>query len=408
MPPDRRTWLVSLFFGMGSSPTGALVESLAVGLHQRGDPVEVLAGRSAYNAAAVGDKPRFAGTVHRLWSGPANPTGLKGRLFSWAAYYLSVCAFIFTRRLPPRVVLVTTPPFLLAAFAVRNALARRPARLVLWNQDTYPEVLAAVGLLKPRSLSYRALLALQKFATRRADQAVALDRAMARILQGHGARRVAIVPNWEMPREGDDAPPPEDIARRIAEARYGWRYLVLYTGNYGWGHDLSSLFDTLRQHPEQRDFFFLFVGGGEKWADLVRLRDSGTLPCLAIFPYVPKACLPAVLQAADFGLVALEQSCVGLMSPSKIHAYLAQGKPLLYLGPPGSNVADAIDQYGCGLRVDERDAAGLARALAALADGSFDHATARAAALRASAERYTEAVGLRDLLGRIDDTGRPG
>jgi hypothetical protein len=146
---------------------------------------------------------------------------------------------------------------------LRNLLAHRPAELILWNQDTYPEVLAAVGLLRGRSAAYRALAALQRWMTARVPKAIALDRAMADILAAHGSRRTVIIPNWEVPGGADDGRPPDELAGRIAAARQAYRFIALYTGNYGWGHDLSALFDWLKNNPGQRDFFFLFVGGGE-------------------------------------------------------------------------------------------------------------------------------------------------
>src|SRR5262249_7239606 len=138
------------------------------------------------------------------------------------------------------------------------------------------------------------------------------------------------------------------------------------------------------------------VGGGEKWTELRTLRNHGAP--VAAFPYLPKDQVFALLGLADAGLVALEKPCVGLMSPSKIHGYLLCGRPLLYLGPPGSNVADAIEQYQCGWQVDEKDGMALARCLDALAADGAALRAASAGALRAAAERYSEVVAVRDLM----------
>lgn len=403
MARDNRIWLVNLFFGAGAAPTGALAESVAVGLQERGYRVEVLTGRAAYNAAAVGGGRRFSGVVHHLHSGPADASGFFGRLFSWLAFYLGALWFAFTRVPPRRVLIMTTPPFLHGVFVLRNLLARRPSELILWNQDTYPQVLAAVGLLRASSAAYRALAALQRWMTSRTPKVIALDRAMARIMAAHGSRRTVIIPNWAISWGTDDGRPPDELAGPIASARQAYRFVVLYTGNYGWGHDLSALFGYLKNNPGQRDFFFLFVGGGEKWPELEKLRAADGLDCVRVHPYVPKSRFPALIRAADFGLVALERGCVGLMSPSKIHEYLALGKPLIYVGPTGSNVADAIEQFGCGVRADEKDPEGLARCLGAIAAGTFDYAAASRNAARAGASRYAEPVALGDLLGFIEE-----
>src|SRR5262249_5035780 len=161
--------------------------------------------------------------------------------------------------------------------------------------------------------------------------------AMGEILRGHGAREVYVVPNWEAETPDEEPGAPDEMDEVVRAARSRYRYLVLYTGNYGWGHDLSALAEYLRARPAPRGFFFLVVGGGEKWRELERWNQEGVAG-LAVRPYVPKARAARLIGQADFGLVALERSCVGLMSPSKIHGYLVRGKPLLYLGAAGSNV----------------------------------------------------------------------
>ena len=235
------------------------------------------------------------------------------------------------------------------------------------------------------------------------SKAIALDGAMARILQSHGSRRTAVIPNWAVLGADGDGEPHDELAAAIAAARQTYRFLVLYTGNYGWGHDLGALLDYLKNNPGQRDFFFLFVGGGEKWPELTKFREVHGPGCMAVHPYVPNSRFPALMRAADFGLVALERGCVGLMSPSKIHGYLALGKPLIYLGPPGSNVAEAIEQFGCGVRADEADAAGLADLLHEIAAGTFDYGAACRNAARAGAARYSEPVAVRAILGFIEE-----
>jgi colanic acid biosynthesis glycosyl transferase WcaI len=390
--PGNRIWLVNLFLG-GTAPTGALMESVALELQRRGCQVEIVAGDAGYNRDAAEGGHRFSGTVHALHAGNAAAAGFKGRLRAWLLFYLDTLRFAFTRGLPDTVVVMTTPPYLPLIFVARNWLARRRAELVLWNQDTYPEVLASVGLVKAGSLPFAALSALQRFGVRRVDRTIVLDRAMKEILEHQGARQVRIIPNWELPGpplavEGALSPA---LQACLARARAGWKHLVLYTGNYGWGHDLEILFQHLRAHPEQRDFFFLFVGGGEKWAALDELQRQ--VSAVAAFPYVSRAALEVLRREADLGLVALEQSCVGLMSPSKIHGYLLAGKPLLYLGPAGSNVADAIDDFQCGFRVAERDPAALSDCLARIARGEVDLAALGARARQAAAARYVEEVG---------------
>jgi hypothetical protein len=229
------------------------------------------------------------------------------------------------------------------------------------------------------------------------NKVIVLDQAMRAILESHGGRDVRVIPNWEIPLPVDEALQSRDLIRCIEDAKAKYRYLVLYTGNYGWGHDITILFDWLREHPQQRDFFFLFVGGGEKWQDLFTFRAR--FPnCVGVFPYIPKTQMRSLLECADFGLVTLERSCVGLMSPSKIHGYLMSGKPLIHLGSAGSNVADAIAEFDCGIRIDEHDVLGLKGGFERITAGDFDYAAAARNASHAAMSKHAENVGVRDLI----------
>lgn len=400
--PSRKIWLVNLFFGTGPAPTGVLLESVARALQDRGWRVEVIAGRAAYNTGAASKAGRFKGRVHWRYVGSGQASGLFGRLVCWVAFYIGAAWFAFSRRLPDKVLIMTTPPLLHAVFVLRNLFARRKTELVLWNQDTYPEILAAVDLLRPSSLAYRGLLAAQRWSTSRVLRVVVLDGGMEDLLRGHGAKRIDTIPNWEIEQGQPSASDEDPLVKRMREARARYRYAVLYSGNYGWGHNLGVLWEYLRREPRQRLFFFLFVGGGEKWGDLQRIREELDLDCLEATPYVPKSRMPGLIQAADFGLVALERACVGLMSPSKIHGYLACGKPLLYLGPPRSNVAEAIANFCCGMQAAEDDLEGWLGCVERIRSGAFDYDTAARNAARAARSRYIEAVGVRDLIAVLE------
>jgi glycosyltransferase involved in cell wall biosynthesis len=388
--------LVGLFFGIGVAPTGPLLESVAKELVKRGHRVEVLTGDVEYNRGGATAKNALDVDVHTLGSGSGEAAGFRGRFVSWLKFYLACAWFAAIHPVPAKTVIMTTPPYLHIIFVVRNWFAGRPSQLVLWNQDTYPEILASVGIVRPGSLTFKILAFAQRFGTRRADKTIVLDAAMKRILEKHGAKQIRIIPNWEH-TPGDTASIESvELLQAIRDAKSKFRYLVLYTGNYGWGHDLRILFDYLCSRDE-RDFFFLFVGGGEKWQRLADFQDRQRLSSLGIFPYVPKIQIASLLEYADFGLVALEEACVGLMSPSKIHGYLACGKPLIYVGPDGSNVSEAIRNYDCGFRVGEKDLPGFERCLARIADGEIDYSLLSNNARRGAQERYAEPVGARDV-----------
>ncbi len=405
LPNRGSIWLVNLFFGAGPAPTGNLADSLAHHLQQADFHVEVITGKSQYHAMDSGAAPRFSGRIHRLYSSNAAATGVLGRFLCWMSFYLAVFFFALFRKWPDRIVIMTTPPFLHAVFVAIRKFRGWRTRLYLWNQDTYPEVLDAVGLLRRRSLLYRLVNRIQCWATSRVDRVFVLDEAMRRILHNHGAADIRITPNWQTDDSSATRVWDDELQALVSRARASYRFLVLYTGNFGWGHDLRILFEYLRAQPTQRDFFFLFVGGGEKWDRVAEIVQQG-VPGIGIHSYVAKSRLDDLIGFADFGLVALEAQCAGMLSPSKIHGYLWHAVPLLYLGPETSNVAEAIDDFRCGFRIPENDSNCLQSVLATIAATGFKRHDYAMAAKRASDERYSELVAVKRMIGAITDSSR--
>jgi glycosyltransferase involved in cell wall biosynthesis len=87
--------------------------------------------------------------------------------------------------------------------------------------------------------------------------------------------------------------------------------------------------------------------------------------------YVDKADTPSVLACGDAALITLRDSMLGVMSPSKMHAALAMGLPILYVGPAGGNVHEAIEKHGCGISLRHGDVGGVVRFLDRLRDEEY-------------------------------------
>lgn len=392
----RRIWLVNLFFGPGLAPTGVLLESLAVDLERQGWRVEVLAGTAEYRTEATGEVSRFAGKVHRFRC-RSKRTGLWGKFWTWIWFYLKVVWFTFWRRMPDVIVVQTTPPFLHTIFAIRSLFTWRRPKLILWNQDTYPETLVATEILHEKSFAYRLLKWVARWSGRRVSKAVALDGAMVNWLRGQGINDVRVIPNWDVPKGNVGAAStsvPNPLPDELSKSGDGFQCKIAYTGNLGFGHDLTPLWDYITRNPTQTNYLFLFVGEGDRTADLKELVRRNGWQCVKFWPYLPASEFHSLLNWADCGLVALEISCLGLMSPSKMHAWLGAGKPVLYLGPEGSNVTDTVRAYDCGFIVDPRDPRGFDLVADTILESLSNPAEMGERAKRAWRERHTAEVGL--------------
>ncbi len=432
----RRITLVNQFYPPDLSPTAHLTASLAEHLAGRGDIVTVLTGGEGYVAPRSGRRGRDGAGVRvvHLWTPALGKGSIAKRLSDYASFLAGATVRLLAMRRQDVVVSLTTPPFVLVA-AVAHGLLHRRTRVVLWSMDCYPDVIERLGsrtgggpvvhvgrrsagqavrdgarrLLRPvASLRRggpisRVLRAVNRLAFRRLDHVVALDEAMADLLRdGYGTTgpdgtsrpALSIIPNWERADAFPALPRPAAWAGYDDPALAG-RFVVLYLGNLGYGHHVETAVTAAAAIEPDEDVAWLFIGGGARWEQLTGLAaTAGAADRVVRRGYVPKEETPAVMGGAGCALILLADEAKGLMSPSKLHANLAAGLPILYVGPEGTNVDAAIARFGCGVSVRNADVAGLVAAVRRLRDDTPWRDELAAAARRAFDEAYCDRAAL--------------
>lgn len=194
---------------------------------------------------------------------------------------------------------------------------------------------------------------------------VAVDAAMLdRVRTGYardGAPEGSVIPTWEPIALFPEAASPERWTG-YEEPDLAGRFIVLHLGNLGFGHRTDTIARTAAAFADE-DVTFLFVGGGARFAELADEARRQGVRNIRFRGYVPKDLTPAVLAGADAALISLDDRSIGIMSPSKMNGSLAMGVPVLYAGPEGTNVDEAITTYDCGFSLRQGDVAGLVAAI---------------------------------------------
>lgn len=378
-----RLTLVNQYYAPDISPTAQLAASLAEHRADAGDEVTVITGRAGYleglspaGALRVGPGLR----VRRAWTPDLGKSSALRRVVGYLAFLVGATARLLVLRRQDVIVSMTTPPFVVVT-AVLHKLLHPRTRVVLWSMDVYPDAAERFGELRSHGRVSQALRALNRWIFRRLDHVVCLDGAMCELLSsqyaaGDGEPPHSVVPNWEratlFPPAGRTAPWPG-----YADLDARGRVVVLYLGNTGVGHRFHTMLDAAERLTDEA--LFLFMGGGARWDELrgeVRRRALGNVVTQG---YVAKEETPGVMAGADLALITLDERSLGVMSPSKLHANLAAGLPVLYVGPRGSNVDEAIARFDCGASLREGDVDGLVEAVRRLRGDEAARSRARTA-----------------------------
>jgi len=357
-----RLTILNQFYIPDLAPTGHMAASLAERRAELGDDVTVITSSGGYvseSATASGSKstnPR----VYRLWTPRLGKSTALARIVDYVFFY--ILATIRSITLPKQDVIIslTTPPFI-AWTAIFHKLIHRSTKVLLWNMDCYPEIAERASVIEKGGFISRVFRRVNHGLFRRLDQLVCLDGAMLDLLTSQyvSAKHTlatCVIPNWEKASQfpPDLAPDPWDVAANTVTDDF----VILYLGNAGFGHRFETIIAAAKRLVDE-PVAFLFIGGGEKWAWIEKEKNANNLQNILLFPYIPKELTPSALAMADCTLITMNESALGVISPSKLHAYMAMSLPTLYIGPEGSNVDEAIERFDAGASLRHGDVDGV-------------------------------------------------
>ena len=333
--------------------TGILLSELAPALARRGWEVEVVtSGRPEADEPKADEPP---GVRVRRVRPARRPRSVWRRGLSTGPLVLRLLAAAGRSGPADAVVLAADPPLL---FLAQRWIRRRTGAAVLhWAHDLYPDVALALGVRVP---AHRALAALARRALRRCDAVVAIGRDVARRIRAAGvaADRVTVIPNWAT---GPAQPGGRDSAVRQSLG-LGDAFVVMYAGTLGRAHPFDAVLEAAAEWQQtDPDVVVVVVGGGVCRPDVEAAAQRRGLGNVRFVPPVASAALGDTLRAADLHLVTMDPHTEGMLVPSKTYGALAAGRPVLFLGPAGSEVALMLSEHSVGTVLDATDGAALAQ-----------------------------------------------
>jgi glycosyltransferase involved in cell wall biosynthesis len=385
------------YFSPDISSVSQVISQIAFSLAAAGEKVSVICSRNRYDGKRSSQLPsseQINGVdVTRCW-GPSfgRESSFLGRILDMGSFcILSALRGLFG---PPAdtLVFLTNPPF----YSLMGTLIRkfRGGRFVYILMDVYPDIMVRAGVLKEGGLAARILGGIARVPLRAADVVVVLGEDMKDVVIREGARpeKVVTIRNWADPEKV--FPVGHDVNRFRREWGLEGKFVVEYSGNLGVSHSFEDLLAVAEELADRDDIRFLFIGGGVRFREVEREVLRRGLRNVVMRPYQDSSDLAQSLSVGDLHYVSLRNGFEGLVVPSKAYGIMAAGRPMIYQGNEGGEIARMIAREQCGLIVSEGDRAKLREGILRLYRDREMAARMGMLARRALEDRYSATIGL--------------
>ncbi len=230
-------------------------------------------------------------------------------------------------------------------------------------QDLWPESGVASGLLRPGPL-VRFLYRLADWVYARPTRILVVSRQAAAELERRGVdpAKVRVAPH--IPDSAVTAAPTGRDLR--SELHLDDRFVVMFAGNLGLVQGLETVIDAATVCRDDPRILFALVGDGADRSRLEALVQSRGLPNVLFPGRYPATAMPDVLAAADVVLLQVRDSLIADHAiPTKLLAYLANGKPII--AAMRGACAEMVRDSGGGIVVEPGSGEALAGAVRTLA-----------------------------------------
>src|SRR5262245_56026720 len=358
-----RLLFINRYFYPDISATAQLLTELTEDLAARGETVTVITGNTAYTGdqSVLPAQEIYKGIrILRVGFTRFGRALALGRLADYISFWIS--AFMTAVRTSRQDCLVVlSDPTLLSLLAAMVRMVKS-VKTVCWLQDVFPEIAVRAGVL-PEGLFARGLRWLSRWSLRQMDQVVVIGRCMERhvLSEGIPSPSLARIPNWADGTHIKSLPKSQNefLQRHTLENHF----VVMYSGNHGVVHEFETLVALLRETRSVPELCFCFIGEGAWRKRLMDTAQAESWSHIRFLPYQPKSLLQSSLSAADVHLVSLRTDMEGLSIPSKVYGALAAGRPVLFIGPQGSEASALLYEAQCGYSVQPGDTQGAVQAL---------------------------------------------
>lgn len=365
---ENTLWVLTEVYYPEEISTGYYLTSIAEGIAADRD-VKVITGQPKHMSRGMRASKREVRNgveIFRVWGTTLDKNVMAFRLTNMLTIGLSVFFHSIKHfKKGDRILVCTAPPSLPVTTTLATLL--KGAGLTLLVQDSYPEILIAVGSAKPDSFFVNLVNHINRWVYKYATNIIVMGRDMNELFQKKAAGLdvpIVTIPNWADLETIRPTPRAENPL--LKELGIEDKFVFMYAGNIGHPTDVETIIGAAELLLADDRFHFVFIGAGAKKKWLDEIVAAKKLANVTILDYRPRSEQNVFLNACDVGLVALIKGMWGTAMPSRTYNIMAAGKPILALTDKGSELARVIDEDSIGVHLEPGNPKALKEAILAM------------------------------------------
>lgn len=282
----------------------------------------------------------------------------------------------FFKTIPFDLVLYTTPPITFAG-VISYLKKHTNAKTYLLLKDIFPQNAVDIGMLCTsgiKGMVYNYFRRVEKRLYSLSDYIGCMSPAnVDYVLRNNpevNSQKVGICPNaiqvFDKSIENDE--------RIIMRNKYNIpldKKVFVYGGNLGKPQGIPFLIECLRTQVESKDKYFIIVGGGTEYNNLLSFFDDTKPDNMKLMEGLPRADYDRLVAACDVGMIFLDHRFTIPNFPSRLLSYMQAKLPVLACTDPNTDVGKVIEEGNFGVWCESNDTAAFAKAVDKFGDKSW-------------------------------------
>lgn len=291
---------------------------------------------------------------------PHDPVSVKSRLICWYKFYRFVMKWAKRQKNTYDLIFATSNPPVNGLLGVRLK-KRLGGKFVYMNWDLYPQVIeTSMHGLIPTVFS-RFWHWLNNRIYPKVDQMVTIGAEMGKTINAPLKKEISVdvIPMFTDAERMRPIPKCEN--RFCQENDLADKFVVLYSGKMGLGHNLEILLEASELLKDIFDLCFVFIGHGQKYEmvkEWIRVKNSTNV---MLFPLQSEEMFPLSMACGDVGFISQEKEAAKCFMPAKTYDMMACGMAVIAYSEGTDDLSCLVREGGFGVTITENKPVLLAR-----------------------------------------------